>query len=455
MISPINPATNTVITTYEFHSDQEIEQKLSTAHITYKNWSELDLRARLAFVSKLSQVLLDTLEPFARQMSIEVGKPITESRAEVKKCALLCDSYVTNSKKWLEDELVTADGLSHHISYEPLGVILSIMPWNYPLWQVIRFAVPTLISGNTTLLKHSNVTPGCALMLEKAFMDAGFMPGCFATLLTDHQSVTGLIEDPRVCGISLTGSTTAGALVGEVAGANIKKVVLELGGSDPFIVLEDADIEKACEGAVRGRMQNTGQSCIAAKRFIIHSDVYDQFVEKFKQIVESKIIGDPLDEKTQIGPLVSLKALEEIDSQVVDATSLGATVVCGGERIEGEGFYYSPTILCDLNEKMRVFTEEVFGPVALVFKVDDDASAIELANASEFGLGASVWSKDLDRAMMVARKIESGTVFINSYTKSDPRMPFGGIKKSGLGRELSHFGLKEFCNIKAYNLYDC
>jgi acyl-CoA reductase-like NAD-dependent aldehyde dehydrogenase len=327
------------------------------------------------------------------------------------------------------------------------------MPWNFPFWQALRFGVPSIIAGNVSILKHSNVVPQCAFAIEDIFRKSGFPENIFRTILSDHDSVFDLMASEIIKGISFTGSTNAGKKVAQAAGNNLKKVVMELGGSDPFIVLEDSDIEVAAKNAIIGRTMNTGQSCIASKRFIVVKDVAEEFASQFAKRMENLTVGDPMSEETDVGCLVNKAALEEIEEQVQDAVDKGATILTGGERVGNTGFFYKPTVLTDVNFQMKVVTEEVFGPVAPIIVVDNEDEAIEIANRTKFGLGGSVWTKDMERGLRIARKIEAGSVFVNSITKSDPRMPFGGVKESGFGRELSEFGLKEFVNVKGLNVY--
>jgi succinate-semialdehyde dehydrogenase/glutarate-semialdehyde dehydrogenase len=361
--------------------------------------------------------------------------------------------YADNGEAWLQEERVEADGMEHHVVFEPLGVILSIMPWNYPFWQALRFAVPGVLAGNTSILKHASNVPQCAFAIEDAFTRAGFPEHVFTTVLADHHGVAALISSDLIRGVSLTGSTGAGARIAEEAGSNLKKVVLELGGSDPFIVLDDADVEFAARNAAKGRMLNTGQSCIAAKRFIVMRSAASAFSKRFADIMSSLIIGDPMDPKTQVGAIVSEEALTELMSQLEQAVESGATVLTGGKRVERPGFFLEPTVVTDTTKDMLIVNQEVFGPIAPIIVVENEDEAVSVANASEFGLGGSVWTRDLKRGANIARRLESGTVFVNSIVKSDPRMPFGGVKKSGIGRELSKYGLREFVNIKGLNIY--
>ncbi len=382
-----------------------------------------------------------------------MGKPISQSEAEIEKCASTAEVYSQNSEKWLQDEIAETDAKRSYVTHEPLGTILSIMPWNFPFWQAFRFAIPALAAGNTSLLRHSNLCPGSALAIEESFKNAGLPEGVFSTIITEHETVTRLIESQWVNGVSLTGSVEAGSRVGEVAARNLKKFVLELGGSDPFIVLDDAEVKSAAEVGANARLLNSGQSCICAKRFIIAESIAKQFTEAFVREFERKKTGDPMDPKTDVGPLSSIKQVDSVDSQVKDSVSKGARPRIGGTRRPGPGAYYEPTILSNVDLKMKVMNEEVFGPVAPLYVVPNEDEAIRVANNSEFGLGASLWTTDPERAKRLVRRIESGMVFVNALVKSDPRMPFGGIKKSGVGRELSKYGLKEFVNVKSVNVY--
>ena len=449
----INPGTGQIIDTYETMPAEEIIAVAKAAHKSFQSWRELSLGVRVDYIRKLGIVLREMRDEYGKLMTIEMGKPISEARAEVEKCAWLCDVYADNGEIWLQEERVEADGIEHRVTFDPLGVILSIMPWNYPFWQALRFAVPGILAGNTSILKHASNVPQCAFAIEDAFARAGFPERVFTTVLADHDGVAALISSDLIRGVSLTGSTGAGARIAEEAGRNLKKVVLELGGSDPFIVLDDADIEFAARNATQGRMLNTGQSCIAAKRFIVMRSVASAFSKRFADIMGSLVIGDPMDEQTQVGAIVSEDALMELTSQLKQALELGGHVLTGGRRIERPGFFLEPTVVTETVPEMRIVSEEVFGPIAPIIIVEDDKEAISVANASEFGLGGSVWTKNLSRGMNLARSLESGTVFVNSIVKSDPRMPFGGVKKSGIGRELSKYGLREFVNVKGLNIY--
>lgn len=451
MILTTNPATGKILRTYTRYSETMIFSALEHAHAAHLAWRQTPLSERAGVLLKLTEVLRKKSEQYARLMSEEMGKTIRAARAEIEKCAWCCEVYAANAATWLAEEEVAADGRKHRIVIEPLGVILAVMPWNFPFWQVIRFLVPTLLTGNGALLKHAANVTGSALNIQEAVSEAGFPQGLFSTILASHEQVEQIIAHPLCQGVSLTGSAEAGKAIAATAGKYLKKAVLELGGSDPLVVLADADITAAAKAAVTGRFQNNGQSCIAAKRIIVLQEVQEAFTTALLAEVEKLVVGDPLDEKTDIGPLVNEQAAEKMEQFVADAFAKGAVVQTGGKR---QGAYFSPTVLTNVAPDMEVLTEEVFGPVAPVIVAQTVDEVVALANSTRFGLGASVWSRDLVYGEQVARKLEAGAVFVNSITKSDPCMPFGGIKESGLGRELSRWGLREFANIKTINVYD-
>ncbi len=450
----INPATEEVIDEFDMIATEDALTVVGELHEGFKAWKKQSLKERARRFRALADVLRNDLEYHARLITREMGKPIRQSRAEVEKCAWCAEVYAQMGPGWLAEEILQADGKSHRLCYEPLGVILAVMPWNFPYWQVIRFAAPSILAGNVTLLKHANNVSQCALAIENAFQEAGFSENVFRAVMADHETVGELIASDLIAGVSLTGSTRAGAHVGAAAGGAIKKVVLELGGSDPFIVLENSDIALAAKNANWGRMMNAGQSCIAAKRFIVRKEIAREFTRAFAEHAEKMIVGDPMDEATEMGPLVNQKGREEIERQVREAVDSGAKIVTGGMRLERKGYFYLPTILTSTTADMACRREELFGPVAVVVEVVSDEEAVAIANDSEFGLGGSVWTKDIERGERIARQLEAGTVFVNSIVKSDPRLPFGGIKKSGIGRELAHLGMREFVNIKSLNIYD-
>lgn len=449
----INPATGAIIRDWTRMDRDETFAIARAAHEAYGSWRRLSPAERAPHFERLAEVLEANRDRWAGLITDEMGKTITESRAEIEKCAWLSRFYAEKAPGWLEDRPVTADGVRHLVAFEPLGVILAVMPWNYPFWQALRFAVPGLIAGNTGLLKHASNVTGCAFAIESAFREAGFPDDVFRTIVPDYDTVDALLASDLVQGASLTGSTAAGRTVGGGAGRNLKTCVLELGGSDPFIVLEDADIEFTARGAVSGRMMATGQSCIASKRFIVVESVAEAFTARFAVLMGELKLGNPHDASARVGAIVNEPAIEELLAQIKDSVDAGARVLCGGRRGPGPGFFLEPTVVSGVTPEMRLFREEVFGPVAPVIVVEDEREAVALANDSEFGLGGSVWTRDLERGVRIAREIESGTLFVNSFTKSDPRMPFGGVKLSGLGRELSEYGLKEFVNIKGINVY--
>jgi succinate-semialdehyde dehydrogenase/glutarate-semialdehyde dehydrogenase len=449
----VNPATGDVIQTWSTMTPDEVMHTAGLVNEAFGQWGRMSVEARVPYFRKLAGVLRENLEDWADLITTEMGKPITESRAEIEKCAWMTEVYADNAAAWLADEEVVADGHKHAVTFQPLGIVFSIMPWNYPFWQALRFAVPGLMAGNAGLLKHASNVTGCAFAIEKAFVQAEFPANVFRTIVPDYETVSDLIASDVVQGVSLTGSTRVGRHIGAQAGRHLKKVVLELGGSDPFIVLEDSDIEFAARGAVTGRMLTAGQSCIASKRFIVVASVAEAFTARFAELMKELKVGDPRREETQVGALVNEAAITELEEQLAQSVSLGAEVLCGGQRLPGRGCFYPPTVVAKTRPGMRLVDEEVFGPIAPIITVKNEADAVAVANASEFGLGGSVWTGDLERGERVARAVESGTLFVNSITKSDPRMPFGGVKKSGLGRELSHYGLKEFVNVKGLNIY--
>ena len=397
---------------------------------------------------KLAALLRERADRYGRLITIEMGKPIGEAKAEIEKCAWACDHFAENAELYLADERVPSNARQSLVAFEPLGVVLAVMPWNFPFWQVVRFGAPALMAGNAAVLKHASNVPQCALAIEEAVRDAGFPEGLLRTVLVSGGAIEPLIADDRIRAVTLTGSSDTGSRIAELAGRALKKTVLELGGSDPFIVLADADLDAAATTGARDRNQNAGQSCIAAKRFIAERSVADDFERKFAKAVEDLVVGDPLDPKTQVGPLARRDLLEAIERQVDASVRMGGRILTGGERIPGKGFFYRPSVLTDVTPNMPVFKEETFGPVAAVIRVRDADEAVRTANDSAYGLGASLWTRDAERGDRLARRIESGSVFINGMVASDPRLPFGGIKRSGYGRELSAFGIREFTNIQ-------
>ncbi len=447
-IETFNPFTQVLEKSFTEESTEEVINKIDRAHQFFLEYRETPIVSRCNILTAVSQLLLKRKDELARLITTEMGKPISEALAEIEKCALVCDYYAEHAARFLEIETIKSDASKSYVSYEPLGIILAIMPWNFPFWQVFRFAAPALAAGNVCLLKHAPNVPQCALAIESIFSEAGLPSGGLTTLLVDVDQVKAIIEHESVMAVTLTGSEQAGADVASIAGKNIKKLVLELGGSDPFIVLKDADLEAAAEASVFSRMLNAGQSCIAAKRFIVAEDIFKPFVEFVVERMKALKVGDPMKPETQVGPLARLDLLEKLEEQVARSVELGATVLLGGSRSEGRGFFYDPTVLTDINQEMPVFREEVFGPVASIISAKDENEAIALGNDTRYGLGASLWTGDLARAEQLATQIQAGGVFINGIVKSDPRLPFGGIKRSGYGRELSQMGIREFVNAK-------
>jgi succinate-semialdehyde dehydrogenase/glutarate-semialdehyde dehydrogenase len=447
-ITSVNPATEEVLASFDPFTPDELAGAAAEADDAFRAWRERSLDQRAGPMRRLASLLRERADRYARLITIEMGKPLTEAKAEIEKCAWACEHFADNAKRYLADEEIPSSARRSLVAFEPLGVVLAVMPWNFPFWQVIRFAAPAFMAGNTAVLKHASNVPQCALAIEEAFRDSGFLEGQLRTVLVTGGSVEPLIADDRIRAVTLTGSSETGARIAALAGRALKKTVLELGGSDPFIVLADADLDAAALTAARARNQNAGQSCIAAKRFIVDRAVADDFERRFAKAVEDLVVGDPLDPKTQVGPLARRDLLEALERQVDGSLRKGARVATGGERVGGKGFFHRPTVLVDVTPEMPVFKEETFGPVAAVVRVRDAEEAIRVANDSAYGLGASLWTRDLASGEKLARRIESGSVFVNGMVASDPRLPFGGIKRSGYGRELSSFGAREFTNIQ-------
>ena len=445
----VNPATGEHIASYEQPADGEVDAAIGRADATFREWRDTSFQRRRELLVDAAKILRDRVDEYGELMTREMGKPIEQARGEVKKCAWVCEYYAETAEAHLQDKQVRGDESAKTVvSYEPLGPVLAVMPWNFPFWQVFRFAAPNLAAGNVGLLKHASNVPGCAKAIEDVFRDAGAPEGAFQTLLVDSDRVDDIIEDDRVRAVTLTGSEPAGRAVAETAGAALKKTVLELGGSDPFVVLDDAPIEETLEKAVYARTQNNGQSCIAAKRFIIHEEVYEAFVDGFVEKLDALTVGDPLDEATDVGPMARPDLRDQLHDQVQRSVDAGATVALGGEPLDREGAYYPPTVLRDVPRDAAAACEETFGPAAAVFEVGSEQEALELANSVDYGLGASVWTGDVDRGERFARGFEAGCCFVNEYVKSDPRLPFGGVKDSGYGRELGAPGIREFVNRK-------
>lgn len=447
----INPATNELIAEFKTWDQTQLDAAVKRAGQKFSEWSKnTTLAERCELMTNAARILRQRQAELAKLISLEMGKSIKEAQSEIEKSAWVCDFYAENAADFLADELVETDASKSYICYQPIGVVLAVMPWNYPFWQVFRFAAPALIAGNTGLLKHASNVPQCAQAIESVFLQAGFPENVFINLMIGAGQVESVIRNRYVRAVTLTGSEPAGRKVAAIAGSELKKTVLELGGSDAFVVLDDADLNAAIEAAVTSRFLNMGQSCIAAKRFIVDQHIHDKFIAAFKQAVEDTFIaGDPLDPKTTLCPMARQDLLDELHQQVLASVELGATLVTGGYQLERPGSYYAPTILSNISSNMPAFNEEFFGPVAIVIKSTEPAHATGLANATNYGLAGSVWSKDSAVAETVALNMESGACFVNSMSKSDPRLPFGGVKNSGYGRELSYHGIREFTNIKA------
>lgn len=449
-IQSMNPATGEVVRDFQPHTDAQVAEAITRAHDTFRTWSRTDFAHRAGLMRTAADLLDAENEQIAQVMTLEMGKTIKSARAEASKCAKGMRFYAEHAEEFLADEPVAPGivGASRAFGrYRPLGVVLAVMPWNFPLWQVVRFAAPALMAGNVGLLKHASNVPQCALYLEDLFRRAGFPEGAFTTLLITSGQVEAVLRDPRVRAATLTGSEAAGQSVAAICGEEIKKTVLELGGADAYVVMPSADIDRAAQVAVTARCQNNGQSCIAAKRFIVHEDVYDRFVQQFVAGMDALVVGDPAAESTDVGPLASEAGRDEVDEMVVDAAAKGAAILCGGKRGDGPGWFYPPTVIGDVTPEMRVYAEEVFGPVATVLRVGSYDEAIEVANATSFGLGSNAWTNDRDEQDAFIADLDAGCVFINGMVTSYPELPFGGTKRSGYGRELSAHGIREFCNL--------
>lgn len=444
----VNPATGERFAEHDVWGEPEIAQALERAARAAPAWAALPVEQRCDYLRKCAAILRGRVDKLALLITKEMGKLLRESRAEVEKCALVCDYYAEHAPDFLRDEVIPSDAGRSLVAYQPLGTVLAVMPWNFPFWQVFRFAAPALVAGNTGLLKHASNVHLCAMAIEDVFRDAGLPEGVFQNLMIGSAQVARVIADPRVHAITLTGSEGAGRQVAAAAGTALKKTVMELGGSDAFVVLEDADLDLTVAQAVLGRFQNAGQSCIAAKRFVVVDAVADDFVARFRDAIAALRPGDPVDETTTLAPLVNDEQRQALHVQVRESVARGAECVIGGQPIDGPGFFYAATLLDRVGPGMPAHDEELFGPVAAVIRVRDEEQAIAVANGSRFGLGGSVWTRDVARGERVARRLECGCAFVNGIVKSDPRLPFGGIKASGYGRELAHHGLREFLNAK-------
>ena len=447
-IETVNPATEELIKTFDPISDKEVNNIIENVHVDYIEWRNTTFSHRKQLMLNASKVLKNKKEKYAKILTLEMGKPISQAIAEVEKCALVCEYYAENTESILAKEFIQTDATESYVQFDPLGIVLAVMPWNFPFWQVFRFAAPALMAGNAGILKHASNVPMSALAIEEIFQKAGFPKNIFRTLLIESKQVDAVIENLNVKASTLTGSEYAGSMVASKSAKMLKKSVMELGGSDPFIILKDADIDLAVDTATTARLLNNGQSCIAAKRFIVVDEIADEFEEKFVHKFKNVVVGDPMNNDTELGPIAREDLLIELHEQVSKSVEMGAKLLIGGERLDRKGYYYPATILSNVKKGMLAYDHELFGPVATVIKVKDEEEAIKVANDTPYGLGASLWTNDTEKAKNLAKEIDSGSVFINGMVKSDPRLPFGGVKLSGFGRELSHYGIKEFVNIK-------
>ena len=452
MITSINPASEEVLVEFEPWSDAQVDEAVGRVAAAQRAWQAMSIEQRAVPMRRAAQLLRERVPRYGALITAEMGKPIVEAEAEVAKCALACDHYADHAAEYLADSPVATESLESYVAYEPLGTILAIMPWNFPFWQVFRAGAPSLMAGNAIVLKHASNVPQSALAAEEVIRDAGFPDALLRTVLIAGAETERLIGDDRIAAVTLTGSSEVGARIASLAASHLKKQVLELGGSDPFIVLADADLDYAARTAARARNQNNGQSCIAAKRFIVEEAVADEFGARFADAVRALRVGDPASRDTNVGPLARDDLRDTLERQVAESRQMGAEAIVGGERLNGRGYFYAPTILDGVTEAMPAFREETFGPVAALLRARDVDHAVELANDSEYGLGAAVWTRDLEGAKDIARRIEAGSVFVNGLVASDPRMPMGGVKRSGYGRELGRHGIWEFTNIKTVRI---
>ena len=447
-IASINPTTGETLKTFDALSTEQIEEKLKLAADTFRTYRHTPFEERARMMTRAAEILESDKNTFAKIMTTEMGKPIKAAVSEAEKCAWVCRYYAENAQYHLADQIVETNAGKSYVKFQPLGPVLAVMPWNFPFWQVFRFAAPALMAGNVGLLKHASNVPQCAHAIEEIFTRAGFPQGAFQTLLIGSDAVEGILTDERVTAATLTGSEPAGRSVASIAGKQIKKTVLELGGSDPFIVMPSANLEEAVATAVKARTINNGQSCIAAKRFIVATEIYEEFERRFVDEMRALRIGDPMEESTEIGPLATPQIVNDLDEQVKKAVTSGARVLTGGKRLDRPGNFFEPTVLVDIDLKTPVSCEEIFGPVAMLFRASGIDEAIQIANATPFGLGSSAWTNEAKEQTQFIEELEAGSVFINGMVASDPRLPFGGVKHSGYGRELAEFGIREFVNIK-------
>ena len=449
MIKSVNPTTDKIVKTYEKHTDKGVEKIINSVDKSWNNWRFNEFSPKAVLMQNLSSLLRSKKEELALLMALEMGKVIKEGISEIEKCAWVCEYYAANAEGFLENEFIQTESFRSFVSFQPLGTILAVMPWNFPFWQVFRFLAPTLMAGNTAVLKHASNVPGCAMAIEELVREAGFPENVFRTLLIGSNQVENIIRHPAIKAVSLTGSTPAGKSVAAIAGSELKKCVLELGGSDPYLILADADLKTTAKTCAKSRLLNAGQSCIAAKRFIVVDEVYSEFLEHFTNEMNAAHFGNPCDTETTMGPMARMDLRDELHQQVVKSFKKGAEVILGGEIPNRKGAFYPPTILENIKPGMPAYDEELFGPVASVIRVKDEKEAIKIANDSSFGLGAAVFTNDLKKGEKIAEyQLEAGCCFVNDFVKSDPRLPFGGIKESGFGRELSTYGIKEFMNVK-------
>ncbi len=448
-IKSVNPATEKFIREYDEMSSEEIHSICNKSNNEFLRWRKTSFKERSGLMKKVASYLIENKEKYSTLMTEEMGKPINSSRSEIEKCSSVCNYYAENAEKFLAEAEITTDAFSSFITYQPLGVILAVMPWNFPFWQVFRFAVPAIMAGNTAVLKHSSNVFGCALAIEEVFRSSDFPEYVFKSLLVTSKDINEVISNQHIKGVSLTGSTSAGRSVAKISGENIKKTVLELGGNDPYIIFEDADIENAVRTSVTSKLINSGQSCIAAKRFIVVKKIKEKFENLFVKMMNNAKMGDPMSEDTEVGPLARSDLRNKLHEQVKRSVSMGAICILGGHIPERKGFFYPPTVLTEVKKGMPAYEEELFGPVAAIIPVEDEKEAIKVANDSVFGLGAAIFTKNMTKGRKIAiEEIEAGNCFVNTFVKSDPRLPFGGVKGSGYGRELSSAGIKEFVNIK-------